>query len=118
MEGSQPQFAVELPTLGVKMNLLTALAGAGIGLCGQGLRALLGAWKRVTNAKDRTPFDIRRFLLSMVFGAIAGFLAGLLVETEIKRTEFFMLFGAGYAGADAIEGILAKPLSALKPAVS
>jgi len=99
------------------------LIGLGLilGALGQSVRIVVGLNKRSLPARGgreaRLNLNPARLALSILIGALAGALAGLLVS-EIAHApgqamvftieEVFGLAAAGYAGADFIEGLMAR----------
>lgn len=72
--------------------------GAILGACGQGVRGLLGI-KKAMDSSTPFVFNAQYFITTLLIGAVAGVLTSLLTINPIA------LFAAGYAGADAIEGL-------------
>ncbi len=73
---------------------LAALFGGAGGL----LRAVVGLFKSI---KDKKKFDLKHFLLTLVFGVLIGMVTGMLLNFFDWRLPFV----AGYAGTDVLEGI-------------
>ena len=92
--------------------------GALLGATGQGIRAIIGLKKAAESAQAagstlKNEFDASQLLVSLLIGAIAGMLAALPFMTEVNSLDYqtlIALLGAGYAGADFIEGFMRKAL--------
>ena len=53
--------------------------------------------------------ELKRLLVSLIIGAIAGILGAVfLAGAEINKEFLITLIGIGYAGTDFIEGIIRK----------
>lgn len=101
--------------------LTTLLLCALMGGLGQGIRAAIGL-KNAGLLQPRTPgrqseFDVAYFLVSMMIGAVAGIMAGLVVGLDqlivINISSLKVLLGiavSGYAGADFIENSMSRVL--------
>jgi hypothetical protein len=93
---------------------LGGLAGA----LGQVARIVVGLKKAnedaaEAGAKLNEVFEASRLVISIVIGATAGALAAITVQPDLAKigTETIVaLAGAGYSGADFIEGIMSKEL--------
>jgi hypothetical protein len=111
-----------MPVDGVDASVWMQLIGLGavLGALGQGIRAIVGL-KKVQDAASTAGksasdvIDPGRLLTSLLIGAIAGSLAAIsLVGTDLNATnqliistaQITALIGAGYAGADFIEGFM------------
>jgi hypothetical protein len=90
--------------------------GAIMGALGQGIRAIVGL-KKVNDAVSSSTasmgdvIDPSRLVTSLVIGAIAGALAGVSLINDIhavSSAQIFALLGAGYSGADFIEGFMSR----------
>ncbi|NIJ19428.1 hypothetical protein FHS95_001097 [Sphingomonas naasensis] len=90
--------------------------GAMIGALGQAIRAIVGL-KKVNDAVSNTStsvsqaIDPSRMVTSLVIGAIAGSLASVSLITDIHAiasAQIVALLGAGYSGADFIEGFMSR----------
>jgi len=96
--------------------LLLLLLGGLLGALGQGLRVVVGLKKVYDQAHaDRTDFaslfDTSKLVVSLFIGFLAGGIAILFMEKPAMGKELYtMLIGAGYAGADFIEGFVQKTL--------
>lgn len=87
------------------------LLATGCGAFGQLIRALLGLYKIHENVKQGTikeEFVWQRFALSIAIGAMMGILTSFAFTTPVAGTDLLVIVGAGYLGADAIEGVLKK----------
>lgn len=93
--------------------------GCLLGALGQGVRAIVGLKKMSDGASDSgksaaSTIDGGRLLTSLLIGAIAGALAaiglvGVAGNSEhviVSASQISALLGAGYAGADFIEGFM------------
>jgi hypothetical protein len=95
----------------VLLLLQQAAIGAVLGAAGQLGRVMVGLNKRLATAATAEPltFMATRFAVTMVIGAIAGALGGLMVlggsGAKLGAQEALLLIGLGYAGTDVIEGI-------------
>lgn len=90
--------------------------GAMMGALGQAIRAIVGL-KKVNDAVSNTStsvaeaIDPSRMVTSLVIGAIAGSLASVsLIDNinAIASAQIVALLGAGYSGADFIEGFMSR----------
>lgn len=83
------------------MEIVTAIAlGAVFGAAGQAIRGLLGIKKAMDSATFAPfVFNAQYFTVTLLIGAVAGVLTSLVTLNPIA------LIAAGYAGADAIEGL-------------
>lgn len=101
--------------------LQAAGVAAGLGLFGQGLRAVVGLKKQADeSAAAGQPafagFELGRFALSLLIGALAGVAAWMglyfMVSPEAgdlsKGGALFAVLLAGYSGADFIEGFVKR----------
>lgn len=90
--------------------------GAMMGALGQAIRAIVGLKKvndAVSNstAKVSDVIEPARMVTSLVIGAIAGSLAsvGLISDIHaVTSAQIVALLGAGYSGADFIEGFMSR----------
>jgi putative chitinase len=99
--------------------------GALMGAVGQGVRIVIGLKKMsddaATNGHDFTDrIEPARLLISLLIGSIAGVMAAiatLSTNAPISRDALLGLAAAGYAGADFIEGFMARylPSSRARP---
>ena len=88
--------------------------GATAGAIGQVIRTVAGLKKLndTADAASASVYDLiqpARLLVSLVIGAVAGALAATTIVkslTGVSGEQFFGLAGAGYAGADFIEGFM------------
>lgn len=78
------------------------ILGAIFGFIGQGGRAIIGL-KKMIDAGESYKFSPLRLGTTLAIGAIAGALTAALGITDVRA-----LAVAGYAGTDAIEGLLTK----------
>ena len=98
------------------MDIYTALmyiiVGAFLGAVGQGIRVIIGVKKAHEkpinmNKEMKEWLDLKRLLVSLIIGAIAGCLGAIvLLGTAVNREFLLGLVAAGYAGTDFIEGIM------------
>ena len=101
-------------TMEIAVAILYIVMGVILGAIGQGARAVIGIKKAADEAaalekKIDEWFDWKRFLFSIVIGAIAGCLAAiLLLEAPVNQELMLGLVAAGYAGTDFIEGLISK----------
>jgi len=109
-------------TMEIAVAILYIVLGVLLGAVGQGARAVIGIKKAADEAaadgKTRVDewFDVKRFLFSLIIGAIAGCLAAiLLLEAPVNQELMLGLVAAGYAGTDFIEGLISKYTPAAKP---
>jgi hypothetical protein len=108
-------------TMEIAVALLYIVLGVILGAVGQGARAVIGIKKAADEAAANEKkidewFDWKRFLFSIVIGAIAGCLAAiLLLEAPVNQELMLGLVAAGYAGTDFIEGLISKYTPAAKP---
>ncbi|THT98709.1 hypothetical protein E9531_13565 [Lampropedia puyangensis] len=84
-----------------------------VGACGQLVRVAVGLKKlhdKNASAGTKTPFDAKKFWISIVLGALAALLTAILQWSDqmqsIDREYIFTLMAAGYAGSDIIEGLM------------
>ena len=83
---------------------------------GQGIRVIVGLKKAAESAQAagstlKQDFNGARLLVSLLIGAIAGVLAALPFISQAETITYqtlVALLGAGYAGADFIEGFMRK----------
>jgi hypothetical protein len=101
-------------TMEIAVAILYIVLGVILGAVGQAARAVIGIKKAadeaaVNDIKIDEWFNWKRFLFSIVIGAIAGCLAAiLLVEAPVNQELMLGLVAAGYAGTDFIEGLISK----------
>lgn len=98
--------------------LLTLVIGMLLGSIGQIARAAIGIKKENDKADASTKIaqliDGRQLAISLLYGAAAGGLAALLMDTNklalitTDKSVALAIIGAGYAGADFLEGIITK----------
>lgn len=90
--------------------------GALLGAIGQGARTVVGL-KKVNDAASEANGSVRdmietsRLLVSLAIGAIAGALAAISTVENVAgigTQQIVALIGAGYAGADFVEGFMAR----------
>lgn len=90
--------------------------GAMMGALGQAIRAIVGL-KKVNDAVSNTTAKVSdviepsRMVTSLVIGAIAGSLASVSLIGDIHAitsAQIVALLGAGYSGADFIEGFMSR----------
>jgi hypothetical protein len=94
--------------------------GAILGATGQGIRVIVGLKKAAESAQAagsslKQNFNGARLLVSLLIGAIAGILAALPFISQAETITYqtlIALLGAGYAGADFIEGFMRKAVPA------
>ena len=92
--------------------------GAILGAAGQSVRTIVGLKKAAESASAagstlKQEFDGSKLLVSLLIGAVAGILAALPFVSEVgslTSQTLIALLGAGYAGADFIEGFMSKAL--------
>ena len=81
--------------------------GALLGAAGQGARALVGIKKNFK--KKEKWFDLKRLIVSLIIGAVAGTLTSIfLIDEPINKTLLLSLVASGYAGTDVIESFVRK----------
>lgn len=101
------------------LNDLTILAVAALlGVTGQGVRVIVGMKKlsdiaSQQNTKVKDLIEPSSLLISLLIGLIAGVLAGVMDisfanDSQLSKSLLFSFLGAGYAGADFIEGFMHK----------
>jgi hypothetical protein len=98
--------------------LIVILLGGLMGLIGQGIRVVVGLKKAKDAAASHgrafaDEFESSRLLISLLIGAIAGAFAALLTLRDgnnISADALIAVAGAGYSGADFLEGMMAKYL--------
>lgn len=96
--------------------LVLILLGGLLGAFGQGLRVVVGLKKVYDQAhSDKVDFvsmfDASKLMVSLFIGFLAGGIAILFMEKPVMGNELYtMLIGAGYAGADFIEGFVQKSM--------
>ena len=90
--------------------------GAMLGALGQAIRSIVGL-KKVNDAVSASTatvsdvIDPSRLVTSLVIGAIAGSLASIsLIDNihAVASAQIAALLGAGYSGADFIEGFMSR----------
>jgi hypothetical protein len=95
---------------------LYIIVGAFLGAIGQSIRVIIGVKKeneRIANRKKEMKdwLDLKRLLVSLIIGAIAGCLGAILLLGAAVNKEFLLgLVAIGYAGTDFIEGIMRSHL--------
>jgi hypothetical protein len=94
--------------------LNNVLLGGVLGVIGQGLRTITGLKKwyddRKHNADQADEFDIKRMVVSLFIGFVAGALGLLFFDTQWtgEKKDIAAIIGIGYAGVDFIEGFITK----------
>lgn len=91
------------------------------GFCGQLLRSLIGLQKMARSGAALDEVSLPRLAISLVLGALAGMVGALtytpdpemaaraaLSLDEVNRNFILITLGAGYAGADFVEGALGR----------
>lgn len=90
--------------------------GAMMGALGQAIRSIVGL-KKLNDAVSNSTASVSdviepsRLVTSLVIGAIAGSLASVSLITDvhaIASAQIVALLGAGYSGADFIEGFMSR----------
>ncbi len=93
------------------------LIGAILGIVGQGLRMIVGLKKLNDMSESRehfnNQFDRKKLLLSLIYAFVIGAIGGVLMAIDSldktwDKSTIIAIIGAGYAGADFIEGFLSK----------
>lgn len=86
-----------------------------LGVAGQLIRVAIGLKKlhdKNSSEGKKTPFDSKKFWISIVLGGLAGLLTSIGAWDPSRETldrEFLAsLMAAGYAGSDIIEGMIEK----------
>jgi hypothetical protein len=117
--------SVANPVLGqfpIEQWLIAIGVGVLFGAFGQLVRTVPGTYKR--NQDGSEPFSVQVMVLSVVIGATAGALASLFLVAEINNIKgigfspLLGLMGAGYAGADFIEGFAGRWMRQGTPAAA
>jgi hypothetical protein len=101
----------------VEWLLLLAIGGVA-GLLGQAARTVVGLKKLNDKAEENhtdfsTVFSAARLFVSLVIGFVAGAFAAIVLQpalATISMTQIVGLMGAGYTGADFIEGFMNRVL--------
>jgi hypothetical protein len=96
----------------LELIVLASLSGA----AGQCARVIVGIKKlndqaSATNQNVADLIDPSRLFISLLIGAVAGFLAALVMHPGVDHVTppiILAFAGAGYTGADFIEGIMSK----------
>jgi hypothetical protein len=99
------------------MDVFTTLnlvvLGMLLGAIGQGARAVVGIKKQFDLATGPSGkewkewFDLKRLVLSLIIGGIAGGLAAVFqIDSVISKQLLIGFAAAGYAGTDFIEGFM------------
>jgi hypothetical protein len=92
------------------------LLGGLLGAFGQGLRVVVGLKKvydqaHADNTQFASLFETSKLVVSLFIGFLAGGIAILFMDKPVMGKELYTtLIGAGYAGADFIEGFVQKTL--------
>ena len=90
--------------------------GAMLGALGQAIRSIVGL-KKLNDAVSNSPATVAdviqpsRLVTSLAIGAIAGSLASVsLIDNihAVASAQIAALLGAGYSGADFIEGFMSR----------
>jgi hypothetical protein len=97
--------------------LVLILLGGLLGAFGQGLRVVVGLKKVYDQAHSdkvdfASMFDASKLVVSLFIGFLAGAIAILFMDRPVAMDTklYTMLLGAGYAGADFIEGFVQKSM--------
>jgi len=96
--------------------LVLIMLGGLLGAFGQGLRVVVGLKKvydqaHVDGADFASLFDTSKLVVSLFIGFLAGGIAILFMDKPVMGNGLYTtLIGAGYAGADFIEGFVQKAL--------
>jgi hypothetical protein len=88
--------------------LANLILGIILGVLGQGIRVVVGLKKlsEESNSTDKN-FDIKRLVLSLGIGGVAGGLSAIiLLEQKLDKELLLTIMASGYAGTDFIEGVL------------
>lgn len=93
-------------------NLMVA-AGIllGLGAFGQLIRGLLGAKKHAIENNGEIEIKWKLLGLSLLIGGCVGVIAGLaggVTGPEYSALQVLAIISSGYAGGDALEGLLKK----------
>ena len=98
--------------------LINLLIGVLLGSIGQIARAAIGIKKENDKADATTKIgqliDGRQLAISLLYGAAAGGIAAVLMDGAklaailTDKSVALTMIGAGYAGADFLEGIITK----------
>jgi len=96
--------------------LVTIALGAFMGLIGQSIRVVIGLKKAkdaaaINGQKFTEEFEPSTLLVSLLIGAAAGAIAAVSTikpNAAVSADSLFALAGAGYAGADFLEGFTDK----------
>lgn len=92
--------------------------GAMLGALGQAIRSIVGL-KKLNDAVSNSPATVAdviqpsRLVTSLAIGAIAGSLASVsLIDNihAVASAQIAALLGAGYSGADFIEGFMSRAM--------
>jgi hypothetical protein len=95
--------------------LASLILGIILGVLGQGIRVIVGL-KKMSEESNSTNknFDIKRLILSLGIGGVAGGLGAIILLDQKLDKELLLTFVAtGYAGTDFIEGVLKTQLQKL-----
>lgn len=86
-----------------------------LGSAGQLVRVAIGLKKlHDKNMLEgrKTPFDPKKFWISMALGALAGLVTAVAkwdgAHAQLQPDFIFTLMAAGYAGSDIIEGLIER----------
>ncbi|MCK9538410.1 hypothetical protein [Dokdonella sp.] len=86
-----------------------------LGAFGQLIRVAIGLKKlseKNASRDEKTPFDPKKFWISMVLGALAAVITAVVqwngAADDLDRDFVFTMMAAGYAGSDIIEGLIAR----------
>jgi hypothetical protein len=112
--------------MGATEWLKLILLGGSVGAMGQMARAIVGMKKlndqaTLENKTFQDIFELTSLVVSIMIGFTAGVFAAVLMQgqdpTPIKLAgaNILALAGAGYSGADFIEGIINRVTSAAPP---
>lgn len=86
------------------------------GLIGQAIRLVLGIHKQLVAAPGASlalGADMPRIIVMLLIGGVAGALASIVIVGDVTRIaseQALALIAAGYAGADFVEGIVARAI--------
>jgi zinc transporter ZupT len=89
--------------------------GALLGATGQLGRVVVGMKKQMDAADQDSAkkdwFNVKKLVISVLFGMLAGIMTALAqydASVEITKSLLLGFAGAGYAGADVVEGLFQK----------
>lgn len=97
-------------TVEASITVWSVLVCTVLGMFGQLLRSVIGLYKLVQSPDKpfKDFFEWRRFLISLLLGAVIGTVSSFLYKCPLSGTDMLGVIAASYAGTDWIEGLLTR----------